>query len=58
MGYALFERELKEVSGALEELEEERKNEIHGVNTRREAFNEHKKDIQANIASDYHPSRF
>ena len=44
--YALFERELQEVSGALEELEEERKNEIHGVNTRREAFNEREKDIQ------------
>ena len=40
MEYALFERELQEVSGALEELAEERKNEIHGVNTRREAFNE------------------
>lgn len=45
--YALFERELQEVSGALEELEEERKNDIHGVNTRREAFNEREKDIQA-----------
>ena len=41
------ERELQEVSGASEELEEERKNGIHGVNTRREAFNEHEKDIQS-----------
>ena len=41
--YALFERE----SGTLEELEEERKNEIHGVNTRRQAFNMREKDIQS-----------
>ena len=47
--YALFERELSEVSGALEELEEERRGEIHGVNIRREAFNEREKDIQVCI---------
>ena len=46
--YALFERELQEVTGALEELEEERKGEVHGVNTRREAFNEREKEIQVN----------
>ncbi|KAH8115688.1 structural maintenance of chromosome protein 3 [Phellopilus nigrolimitatus] len=45
--YALFERELQEVTGALEELEEERRGEVHGVNVRREAFNEREKDMQA-----------
>ena len=44
--YALFERELSEVSGALEELEEERRGEVHGVNVRREAYNEREKEIQ------------
>ncbi|KAL5530813.1 SMC3 [Sanghuangporus sanghuang] len=45
--YALFERELQEVSAALEELEEERRGEVHGVNVRREQFNEREKEIQA-----------
>ncbi|EJD00759.1 structural maintenance of chromosome protein 3 [Fomitiporia mediterranea MF3/22] len=45
--YALFERELQEVTGALEELEDERRGEVHGVNVRREAFNEREKEIQA-----------
>ena len=49
--YALFERESQEVTGALEELEEERKGEVHGVNTRREAFNEREKEIQVNRSS-------
>ncbi|KAI5116767.1 hypothetical protein M0805_004984 [Coniferiporia weirii] len=45
--YALFERELQEVTGALEELEDERRGEVHGVNVRREAFNEREKELQA-----------
>ena len=40
MEYALFECKLQEVACVLEELEEEREGENHGVNTRREAFNE------------------
>jgi chromosome segregation ATPase len=47
--YALFERELEEVSGALEELEEERRGEVHGVNVRREAFNDREKKIQVSL---------
>ena len=43
--YALFERELQEVSAALEELEQERREEVHGVNVRREQFNEREKEI-------------
>lgn len=44
--YAVFERELAEVSGALEELEEERRGEVHGANVRREAYNGREKEIQ------------
>lgn len=44
--YAMFERELAAVSEALDELEEDRKAEVHGVNVRREQYNEREKDIQ------------
>lgn len=47
--YAMFERELLEVNGALEELEEERRGEVHGVNARREAFNDREKEIQVRL---------
>lgn len=47
--YALFERELQEVTGALEELEEERRSEVHGVNVRREAYNEREKELQVSL---------
>ena len=43
MEYALFERELQGMSGALGE----RKNDVHGVNARRKAFNEREKDIRS-----------
>lgn len=48
--YALFERELQEVTGALEELEEERRSEVHGVNVRREAYNEREKELQVSLS--------
>ena len=44
--YAMFDRELAAVNDALDELEEDRKAEVHGVNVRREQFNEREKDIQ------------
>ncbi|KAL0569682.1 Structural maintenance of chromosomes protein 3 [Marasmius crinis-equi] len=44
--YALYQRELVEVGEALEEIEEDRRTEVHGANVRREKFNEREKEIQ------------
>ncbi|KAJ7063122.1 structural maintenance of chromosome protein 3 [Mycena amicta] len=44
--YALFQRELEEVGEALEEIEEERRAEVHGANQRREKYNEREKEIR------------
>ncbi|KAG7088666.1 hypothetical protein E1B28_012638 [Marasmius oreades] len=44
--YALYQRELGEVGEALEEIEEDRRTEVHGANIRREKFNEREKEIQ------------
>jgi structural maintenance of chromosome 3 (chondroitin sulfate proteoglycan 6) len=45
--YALYQRELKEVAEALEEIEEERKKEeLHGANQRRELFSDREQQIQ------------
>ncbi|KAJ4482444.1 structural maintenance of chromosome protein 3 [Lentinula aciculospora] len=42
--YALYQRELLDVGEALEELEEERRGEVHGANLRREKWNEREKE--------------
>jgi structural maintenance of chromosome 3 (chondroitin sulfate proteoglycan 6) len=44
--YALYQRELEEVGEALEEIEEERRGEVHGANVRREQYNDREKEIQ------------
>ncbi|KAJ6546482.1 structural maintenance of chromosome protein 3 [Mycena vulgaris] len=44
--YALYQRELEEVGEALEEIEEDRRADVHGANQRREKFNEREKEIQ------------
>ena len=44
--YALYQRELVEVGETLEEIEEDRRTEVHGANLRREKFNEREKEIQ------------
>ncbi|KAH9831249.1 structural maintenance of chromosome protein 3 [Rhodofomes roseus] len=44
--YALYQRELEEVTEALEEIEEERKGEVHSANVRREQFTEREKRAQ------------
>lgn len=44
--YTLFERELAQLNLALDELEEERRGEVHGVNERRQAFYIREKRIQ------------
>jgi structural maintenance of chromosome 3 (chondroitin sulfate proteoglycan 6) len=49
--YALHSRELNEVSVALEEIEEDRKGELHNANVRREAFDSREKDIKASYIS-------
>lgn len=44
--YALYQRELEEVAAALEEIEEERRGEVHGANVRREQFADREQRIQ------------
>ncbi|OBZ68296.1 Chromosome segregation protein sudA [Grifola frondosa] len=44
--YALYQRELEEVGEALEEIEEERRGELHSTNMRREQFNDREKQAQ------------
>ncbi|EMD37508.1 hypothetical protein CERSUDRAFT_114149 [Gelatoporia subvermispora B] len=44
--YALYQRELEEVTEALEEIEEERRGEVHNANVRREQFNDREKQAQ------------
>ncbi|KAI0930349.1 hypothetical protein AcW1_009066 [Taiwanofungus camphoratus] len=44
--YALYQRELEEVGEALEEIEEERRGEVHNANVRREQFNDREKQAQ------------
>lgn len=44
--YALYQRELEEVGEALEEIDEERRGEVHGANMRREQFDTREKEIQ------------
>jgi structural maintenance of chromosome 3 (chondroitin sulfate proteoglycan 6) len=47
--YALYQRELEEVGEALEEIEEERRGEVHGANVRREQYNDREKEIQVSL---------
>lgn len=51
--YALYQRELEEVTEALEEIEEERKGEVHTANVRREQFNEREKRAQVRPSEHY-----
>lgn len=53
--YAVYQRELEEVGEALEEIEDERRGEVHNANMRREQFNERQKQVQVRgISSLYH----
>lgn len=51
--YALYQRELLDVGEALEELEEERKSEVHGANLRREKWNEREKEVQVSLYNSF-----
>lgn len=44
--YALYQRELEEVTEALDEIEEDRRAEVHSSNVRREQFNDRQKQTQ------------
>lgn len=44
--YAVYQRDLEDVGEALEEIEEERRNEVHNANVRREQFNGREKRVQ------------
>lgn len=48
--YALYQRELEEVGEALEEIEEERRGEVHGANMRREQYDTREKEIQVSVS--------
>ncbi|KAK7035420.1 Structural maintenance of chromosomes protein 3 [Paramarasmius palmivorus] len=55
--YALYQRELIEVGEALEEIEEDRKQEVHSSNVRREKFNVRETeiaDIEKSISTTQH----
>ena len=43
--YALYQRELEEISTTLVDIEEERKNEVHNANQRRERFSGRERQI-------------
>ncbi|KAF5374150.1 hypothetical protein D9615_008823 [Tricholomella constricta] len=43
--YALYQRELEEVGEALDEIEEDRRADVHGANLRREKYNEREQGI-------------
>ena len=49
--YALYQRELEEVGEALEEIEEERRGEVHGANVRREQYETREKEMQVSPSS-------
>lgn len=46
--YALYSRELEEVTETLEEIEEERRRDVHSSNMRREQYNDREKHAQVN----------
>jgi Chromosome segregation ATPases len=54
--YALYQRELEEVGEALEEIEEDRRADVHGANVRREKYNDREKEIQASGGNPLFPS--
>lgn len=47
--YALYQREVEEISEALLEIEEDRRADVHGANVRREKYNEREKEIQVSF---------
>ncbi|KAJ3521842.1 hypothetical protein NM688_g8963 [Phlebia brevispora] len=47
--YALYSRELEEVTETLEEIEEERRAEVHSSNVRREQYNDREKHAQVRL---------
>lgn len=55
MEYALYQRELEEVGEALEEIEEDRRTDVHGANVRRQKYNEREKEIQVSQPRTYEP---
>ena len=44
--YAMYQRELEEVTETLEEIEDERRGDLHSANQRQELYNNREKDIQ------------
>jgi structural maintenance of chromosome 3 (chondroitin sulfate proteoglycan 6) len=47
--YALHQHDLEEVTEALENLEEERRGEVHGANVRREQFNDRERQSKVTL---------
>jgi structural maintenance of chromosome 3 (chondroitin sulfate proteoglycan 6) len=51
--YALYQRELQEVGAALDEIEDDRRGEVHGANQRREQFTDRQKEIQVRARASF-----
>lgn len=51
--YAVYQRELEEVASALEEIEEERRGEVHNANVRREQYNNRAKEVSVCLPSSH-----
>lgn len=51
--YALHQRELEEINAALEELEEDRRTNVHNANQRRNEFNDRERRIQVRLRELY-----
>lgn len=51
--YAVYQRELEEVASALEEIEEERRGEVHNANVRREQYNNRAKEVSVRLPSSH-----
>lgn len=49
--YALYQRELEEVGETLDEIEEDRRADVHGANVRREKFNERERETSVSNSS-------
>ena len=48
--YAMHQRDLEEVGAALEEIEEERRGELHSANIRREQYTDREKQVQVSLS--------
>ena len=53
--YAMYQTELEDITRALDEVEENRKSELHNANMRQEIYNNREKEIQVRFHDSYDP---